>query len=241
MSFDRNAVVEQLRKALDLTLYEAKLYLAILEGASDPKEASVMSGVPLPRIYDIVRVLESKGMVYKDPSGWYRAVGPRALAAVSIARLEEESRRRAAEIMALADQLEKLEPSQGPPRYAIVKGTYNVISAALDFFKQSVSAYITVSTVFSRDGLGERLASSLSPHIGDLRVLIYDARAAEAFRSLGLQVKAVDYPLIDGVISRTSLMVVLSEPSGEPVGVVVTDPAQAEPYFRGLERVWASP
>ncbi len=240
MSFDRDTIVEQLRKALDLTLYEAKLYLAILEGASDPKEASVMSGVPLPRIYDIVRVLEGKGMVYKDPSGWYRAVGPRALAAVSIARLEEDSRRRASEIMALADLLERLEARQGAPRYAIVKGSYNLISAALDFFKQSVSAYLTVSTVFSREGLGERLAKALSPHIGDLRVLLADGVASESFKTMGLQVKAVEHPLIDGVASRTSLMVVLSEPSGEPVGVVVADPTQAEPYFKGLCRLWGA-
>ncbi len=238
MSFDRNALVEQLRKALDLTLYEAKLYLAILQGASDPKEASIMSGVPLPRIYDIVKVLESKGMVYKDPAGWYRAVGPRALAAVSIARLEEESRRRAAEIMALADTLEKVETRQGSPQYAIVKGAYNVISAAVDFFRHSVSAFITVSTVFGRDGLGERLARSLSPHIGDLRVILLEGLQAEAFSSLGLRVKVVDHPLVDSVASRTGLMVVLSEPTGEPVGVAVVDPTQAEPYFKGLSRLW---
>ncbi|MFP3307944.1 MAG: helix-turn-helix domain-containing protein, partial [Acidilobus sp.] len=86
MPIEQEALVERLRKALDLTLYEAKLYIAMLQGASDPKEASVMSGVPLPRIYDVVKVLESKGMVYKDPNGWYRAVSPRALAAASIAR-----------------------------------------------------------------------------------------------------------------------------------------------------------
>jgi len=147
LPIEQEALVERLRKALDLTLYEAKLYIAMLQGASDPKEASVMSGVPLPRIYDIVKVLESKGMVYKDPNGWYRAVSPRALAAASIARLEEDSRRRAREIAELAEALERLGSKQRAPRYVIVKGAYNIVSAAVDFFKASAVAYITVSSL----------------------------------------------------------------------------------------------
>ncbi|MGC9071510.1 MAG: TrmB family transcriptional regulator [Acidilobus sp.] len=240
MSFDRTALVEQLRRALDLSLYEAKLYLAILQGAGDPKEASVMSGVPLPRIYDVVRVLESKGMVYKDPSGWYRAVSPKALAAISIAKLEEESRRRAREVMALAEVLERVEAKGREPRFAIVKGAFNIISTAVDFFKSSVSTYIVISTVLRQEGLGERLVRALLPYVSDVRVAVADGQPFEVPTGLSVQVKALQYPLLDSVSSRTGLMIVLGEPSGEPVALALEDPYQAEPYFKGLTRLFES-
>ncbi|MGC9210350.1 MAG: TrmB family transcriptional regulator [Acidilobus sp.] len=243
MSFDRASLVEQLRRALDLTLYEAKLYLAILQGASDPKEASVMSGVPLPRIYDVVKVLESKGMVYRDQSGWYRAVSPRALAAISIAKLEEESRRKAREIMSLAEALEGLEAKAGRPRFAMVKGEFNIISVAVDFFKSSTSMYIVLSTRLRENGLGERLVKALLPYVSDLRVAVVDGQSTEALSALsglGVKVKPLQHPLLDSLSSRTSLMVILGEPSGELVGLALEDPYQAEPYFRGLTRLWSS-
>jgi sugar-specific transcriptional regulator TrmB len=240
LPIEQEALVERLRKALDLTLYEAKLYIAMLQGASDPKEASVMSGVPLPRIYDVVKVLESKGMVYKDPNGWYRAVSPRALAAASIARLEEDSRRRAREIAELAEALERLGSKQRTPRYVIVKGAYNIVSAAVDFFKASAVAYITVSTVMARDGLGEEIIKALLSYIGDLRVLLVEGALVERISETGIPVKVTQLPLLDSISSRVGLMVIVNEPFGEPVAVAVEDQAQAEPYFRRLSSLWTS-
>ena len=43
-------LVTLMRRSMGLTLYEAKLYIAMLRGARHPREASSMSGVPLPRI-----------------------------------------------------------------------------------------------------------------------------------------------------------------------------------------------
>jgi len=240
LPIEQEALVERLRKALDLTLYEAKLYIAMLQGASDPKEASVMSGVPLPRIYDVVKVLESKGMVYKDPNGWYRAVSPRALAAASIARLEEDSRRRAREIAELAEALERLGSKQRTPRYVIVKGAYNIVSAAVDFFKASAVAYITVSTVMARDGLGEEIIKALLSYIGDLRVLLVERALVERISETGIPVKVTQLPLLDSISSRVGLMVIINEPFGEPLAVAVEDQAQAEPYFRRLSSLWTS-
>jgi len=240
LPIEQEALVERLRKALDLTLYEAKLYIAMLQGASDPKEASVMSGVPLPRIYDVVKVLESKGMVYKDPNGWYRAVSPRALAAASIARLEEDSRRRAREIAELAEALERLGSKQRTPRYVIVKGAYNIVSAAVDFFKASAVAYITVSTVMARDGLGEEIIKALLSYIGDLRVLLVEGALVERISETGIPVKVTQLPLLDSISSRVGLMVIVNEPFGEPLAVAVEDQAQAEPYFRRLSSLWTS-
>jgi len=240
LPIEQEALVERLRKALDLTLYEAKLYIAMLQGASDPKEASVMSGVPLPRIYDVVKVLESKGMVYKDPNGWYRAVSPRALAAASIARLEEDSRRRAREIAELAEALERLGSKQRTPRYVIVKGAYNIVSAAVDFFKASAVAYITVSTVMARDRLGEEIIKALLSYIGDLRVLLVEGALVERISETGIPVKVTQLPLLDSISSRVGLMVIVNEPFGEPLAVAVEDQAQAEPYFRRLSSLWTS-
>ncbi len=231
-------VVERLRKALDLTLYEAKLYLAILQGARDPKEASAQSGVPLPRIYDVVRVLESKGMVYRDSGGWYRAVSPHSLAAMSIIKLEEETKRRAKEIEELARVLESLA-GKGQPSLTMVKGTYNIISAAVDYFRDSPIVYVVVGSVFLGSDILRKLVEAISQYVVDIRVMASKGSGQLDIGVHGVQVRYARAAYLDLVVSQQSVMTLMKDVTSDVlVAVLNRNPDHAGYIIKALSELW---
>lgn len=63
MRFSEEAM-RRLMRILDLTEYEARLYLTLLElGPLTVSRASKASGIPRPRCYDVLRSLHSKGLI----------------------------------------------------------------------------------------------------------------------------------------------------------------------------------
>ncbi|MCE4603410.1 MAG: hypothetical protein F7B20_00385 [Aeropyrum sp.] len=138
-------LISILQRSFRLTTYEARVYLALLRGASSPKEASVMSGVPLPRVYDVVRVLESKGLAVPSSEGWYKYVPPRAAAVAEIARIEEESRSKVRSIIKAAEVLESIVQSpEKPVEPVIVDSPYQVISLAAEALRETDNVYINI-------------------------------------------------------------------------------------------------
>ncbi|MGC9112381.1 TrmB family transcriptional regulator [Acidilobus sp.] len=237
MSSEDN-IIEALRRALDLTLYEAKLYVALLQGAKDPKEASAISGVPLPRIYDVIRVLESKGMVYRDPSGWYKAISPQSLAAMSIIRIEEEMRRRVKDVESAVKMLERFDKRLSSPSATVVRGLLNVISAAVDYFRTSSVVYVTAAYVLANGDYLGKLVSSLAAYVSDVRVLA--SFTPQLPQSPGVKLKSnVASLYVDSVASKSSLMVIVKDPANdEPMSLLVNDPVQANTSFKALSTLW---
>ncbi len=137
-------IIDKLRRAFDLSGYEAKLYIALLYGARNPKEASSLSGVPLPRVYDIIRLLEAKGLVQKDPEGWYTPVPPRAAVASMIARIEDELRTRVRLASAVASELEALVGASEEREATLATSLPGVASLIAQSISEVRVAYVTV-------------------------------------------------------------------------------------------------
>lgn len=239
-------IVEKLRKALDLTLYEARLYIALLQGASNPREASALSGVPLPRIYDVVRVLEAKGLAMEDPKGWYKPLSPRAVATAMIARIEEESRRRASLILEVADRLEELAYERGEePGTASVRNSYAVISALVDSMREADRIYMTViDTLVRHKIIVKKLVDSLATIVGDIRILIPPATSIEGLElhieSGIVKVKEHRHILVDLVASKHNYMILAEDPLDKvPVGLMVKSRRENRVFAR-LNDLWNS-
>ncbi len=239
---DLETLVQRLRRLLDLTLYEARLYIALLQGAKDPKDASVKSGVPLPRIYDVIKVLEAKGMAYRDPNGWYVPVSPSSLAVTMIARLEEESRRKAREMEQLSRELESLFERPRPAPMTVVRELHNVIATALDYFRDADRVYIVASSVLTSHEVLMELVKALAPHVPVLRVMIGGNVESGPYMGLsGVAVKEAKVPIVDELVSRTSVLLALTDPSsGELVGIAARGSTAPSMYFSALERLWDS-
>ena len=168
-------LIDALQKSFKLTRYEAKLYLALLKGASNPREASSMSGVPLPRIYDVIRVLESKGFVVAT-EGWYRPLPPSAVAVAEIARIEEEARRRVSQILEVSRMLESIASAKSDElEISIVDGLYPALSAAAEDLRSINNLFVVVSTALSESVCAFRPLLRDSVVHGVNTVLVYSA------------------------------------------------------------------
>ena len=55
--------IELLRRFFGLNQYEARVYIALLKRPMGLGEVSEAAKIPKPRVYDVVRSLESKGFV----------------------------------------------------------------------------------------------------------------------------------------------------------------------------------
>jgi sugar-specific transcriptional regulator TrmB len=74
-SFDE--IESQLREIFKLSSYEAKSYLSLLKfGKQTPKELATNAGIPLPRIYDTLETLMSKGFALRQGE-FYSPIPPK--------------------------------------------------------------------------------------------------------------------------------------------------------------------
>ncbi len=245
MPENKEEVIERLRKSLDLTLYEAKLYLALLEGAKDPKDASAKSGVPLPRIYDVIKVLEAKGMAVSDPKGWYRAVHPRAVAVSAIARLEEDSKRKIKEILNIADNLESLAISESNEGIVLVKGYYNLLSLLAENIKDTDIVYIATSRVLNNweENL-KPLIKSIIMLVNEIRIFVeefneFNKNLNEEGKEMRISIKIHKPILYDLISSKKSYIILLKGPEGL-ISIVNQGELEAREVFDRLNLIWKS-
>ncbi|WP_256562721.1 TrmB family transcriptional regulator [Halomarina pelagica] len=129
----RDAVRETLQDA-GFTQYEADVYLALVRrGAASATEVAEASGVPNSRVYDVLRELESEGLIetYKQDSLRARALEPRSVI--------EDLRSRADSFTETADELDELwnEPDLGEHDVTLVKRFETVIEQARYFVRSA--------------------------------------------------------------------------------------------------------
>ncbi len=121
---------EKLRTVLGLNKYEARLYLAVLRGARTPQEAAAASGVPMPRVYDVARRLEHRGLLRRGDK-WYEPVDPEE-AASRIASLKlVEAAVAARNIAELGRRLKELAPQARSGGVELVRGLEEVLATSL--------------------------------------------------------------------------------------------------------------
>lgn len=236
-------VVSALQRVFRLTRYEAQLYLAILRGAGNAKEASIISGVPLPRIYDVIRVLESKGYVVRDAKGWYRAVPPRSVALAEAARLEEETRRRIRDMSSIASLLEsRIASSRGPDGGVYVASTiYGLVSSVREKLPGSTTLLVAIYDVYM-SGINGVRALIREAHSLGVRVLV--AHSVRARPDLGDESgyvdKIIESPCVylDMVVSNKVAAVSLyNSREGEIYSLVTLDEPSSSRLLEYMMRV----
>ncbi len=234
-------VVEKMRRSMGLTLYEARLYLAMLRGARNPRDASSMSGVPLPRIYDVVRALEAKGFVEPEPGGWYRPRPPSAVAAAMLAKVEEEARRRARTILELAESLEEMGGREPQGGLVLVRGRYSVISSIVEEARNAGEVYILIGPQLEdRRELIQSIARGVLAVAPKVVILArgVDEEFAGELREIGAVVERVEYAPFSIAASRRMAAFLVEDPQeGELVALIIRDPGQAMGVVEFLRRL----
>ncbi len=232
-------LVERLRRAFGLSGYEARVYIALLLGARNPKEASASSGVPLPRVYDVVRLLESKGLVEREPGGWYVPVPPRAAAAAVLARVEEEARRRARLALEVVEELEEAASTGGSPALALSEGSAGAASAVASVLEGASTAYATF--YLWPEGVARVLSAALrAAGLGELRILHKPGGHVDLPLPEGsYRACELDAPLVDSVASRERAVYLYWYPHpGGSTAAVSVGGWHARVYFESLDSAW---
>lgn len=130
---DRDALTETLRDA-DLSPYQADAYVTVLElGAAPVTRVAEASGVPDPRIYDVLRDLESAGYIetYKQESLYARAN--------SLDEITDDLLTRASRFTEATEEIERRwnEPSVEQSTVSIVTRFETVIKNADEFIREA--------------------------------------------------------------------------------------------------------
>ncbi len=232
-----DGIIDVMRKSMGLTLYEAKLYIALLQGARNPREASVKSGVPLPRIYDVIKVLEAKGFVERDPGGWYKPYAPRAVAAAALARIEEEARTRARMILDVVDKLERIAAgSYGEPGASCLEGLYKIVAAAASLAESGGPVYVGLGTVLGDPDTATAIVRGIIPVTGEVRIIVDPSVADNVvplLADMGVRYRVVSV-MVD-FIASTSGAIIVAHREGSLTGLRLPRSPQAEHLYRSAE------
>ncbi len=232
---DEGRLVEELRRLLGLTGYEARAYLAVLRGARRPREVSEASGVPVQRVYDVLARLERRGLVARGGEG-YVAVDPvEALGAVAEAVVAEAGAR-AAELRRLGELLRRVGAA-GESYVRLAPGLGEAVGAALWALRRcGRGAWVLVYKAGEKlagEGAGWLLGSVLRALPRGSRVLVsVDAVvpgwAVEEARERGVLVRRSPAVLLDMLVACDTVVIGLPLGGGDAVAVVARHRGLAE-------------
>jgi len=246
--------VELLRRFFGLNQYEARVYIALLKRPMSLSEVSSAAKIPKPRVYDVVRSLESKGFV-RSSGAELHAINPEvalpARRASLRAAFEEEDSKRLRAQMALVDSL-KSSGEHTPREPVILRGFEQVVALLYQVLPQSNQVMLTLNkalearayfrgAVKGAVGTGrQRVIMALMP----LGVKL-EREDLELIDTLGAQVRLTAGVLLDTMVTDTDDVVIgLPDPSSTQsvpvVAVYVKDHAFASSLRDTFKKVWST-
>jgi sugar-specific transcriptional regulator TrmB len=226
---DVGSLEGKLRRLLGLSGYEARIYLALLRrGELRPVEAAREAGVPVQRVYDVLRRLEERGLIVPVEGGAYRPVDPsRALGAYA-SRIVVEAVRRSEEVRRLAEELAAFARSAGQEYVMLVRGVEDSIAHAVEALRGCgeepiFMAYKAVEKLGELWPLLRKLLESLP---GRAIVLVpRNARIPEEYMAeaedFGVRVAASEAAIMDLMTACDTVIIGFPSPEHTVVSVVV--------------------
>uniref|UniRef100_A0A7J3ZJ87 TrmB family transcriptional regulator n=1 Tax=Fervidicoccus fontis TaxID=683846 RepID=A0A7J3ZJ87_9CREN len=241
---------ERLRTLLGLNKYEARLYLAILKGARGSKQAAEASGVPLPRVYDVVKSLESKGLV-KPSNNWYVALDVRESLFAFASRVVSQAVERAEGIMRLAEELARHAEHYERVEEAIevIRGLREVLARSFAMASRARTVYLLAWKALERLNVIKPFLASCRPLIKgvDVRLIIpayFELTDSDVklLRDLGIKwIKTAGSVMLDSmIIDDHTVIIGVPDPNieGEAMAIVVNNKAFASAVRRLADKIW---
>lgn len=240
--------IELLKERFGLNTYEAKAYLSLLRGARNAKEVASSSGIPISRVYDVLKRLSEKGFVVKEREG-YLPKKPEVAAAATAAKLRREFDKRIEGLSSAVEELKGLlkEPKSGAEiGLKVVEGLNEVWAEAVEILSESKVIYFVANKALElKDVIRDLLTSSKGALKGkDLRLLIpTDAKLSkeelELLRGFRFEVKKTDAALMDLMVAdyRRFLMGI-PDPKGDVIAISLRNPMFSKALQKYLDKLW---
>jgi len=251
--------VERLMR-LGLTQYEARAYVALVRrDASTPAEVARMSGVPKPRIYDVLRSLVDKGLAANRPgrTAKFVAAAPERAATTlvqmhrdRVAALEGDARQLVDELRAAyqdgrqhTDPLDYIEVIRSPEA---IGTRFNELQRSVEremlVFSKSPAAIGIEENVVGLELARRRVLRSMY----EFSVLEDETqlRGVRAFLDAGEQARfAAELPLKLGIIDERTVLFAMPDPvagNAEITTLVIENPHLANTLKIAFESLWAT-
>lgn len=254
-------IESSLKENFKLSSYEARAYLALLRrGKQSPKQISAIAQVPMPRIYDTLESLMSKGFVAKQEEN-YSPIPPKQALKGRTTQFEaqfsqEQKRRRQAEedvASLLEGSVSVLEKSESSGEISILKG-FNAISNKFTELLENSHDVILVAkrAIEAKEVFIPILAEYASQKNGKKRIRIIAPKgvkitpkeAAEA-RNANAEIRRSDHVIFDLMIADTDDVIIgvpdpLSEEINHAIAIWVSNPSFAGSTRNAVEEIWKS-
>ena len=240
-----------LKGAFKLGLYEARAYVALLQGASDPKRIARLGKVPLPRIYDTLGSLETKGFVARNGEQ-HVPVSPKIALEGRLQQFESEfQQERTTRIDVMEQLLQKLKVQRREEptgEIAMLSGINSIANKFSDVFGKSNSAILTVKKAFEARELFISYISSASKNKKKIRIIIpADLRIPDVefstLAKMGIEIRKHDDVLLDLMVSDTDDVMIgvpdpLSDESFHAIAMWTRNSSFAQSLRNSLEDLW---
>lgn len=251
---------DSLKQNFKLSSYEARTYLALLKrGKQTPKQLSSSASVPMPRIYDTLQSLMSKGFVFEQEESYSPIPVKQALKGRStqfdIQFAQEQRRRRLAE----GDLIAQLDNSQRPVErtdqgeISILKGFNSISNKFTELLEASSDIFLVAKRAIEAREVFIPILSEYSQRNGSRkRIRILAPRTAkitqkelDEARHSNAEIRKTDHVIFDMMITDQDDVIIgvpdpLANEINHAIAIWVRNHAFAASTKSAVEEIWRS-
>lgn len=253
-------IESSLKDNFKLSSYESKVYLTLLKrGKQTPKQVSASAMVPMPRIYDTLETLMSKGFVMRQDDS-YSPISPRQALRGRSAQFEiqfsqEQRRRKVVEdqVVSILEQSVPRNSTEEPAEISILKGFNAISNKFADLLESSKDIVLVAKRAIEAR---EVFIPILSEYAGQknagkrIRIIVPKGvkithKEAEKARKANAEIRLSDHVIFDLMITDKNHVIIgvpdpLSDEINHAIAIWVRNPSFASSTRRSVDEIWKS-
>lgn len=253
-------IESSLKENFKLSSYEARAYIALLKHTrQNPKQIAASAEVPLPRVYDTLESLMSKGFIIKQEDNYSPIHPKQALKGrtnqFEILFSQEQDRRRQAEdeVSSLLEEIGFSSPGQGNSgEISILRGFNSISNKFVELLENSNDIILVAKRAIEARTIFIPLLSEYTAAKNNKRVrIIIPKRAKITTSEIALaqksnaEVRKFDHVIFDMMIADTNDVIIgvpdpLSDEINHAIAIWVNNRSFASSTRNAIEEIWKS-
>jgi sugar-specific transcriptional regulator TrmB len=247
------AIGDELRDKFGLNSYEARGYLALVSAAMRPKELATAANIPMPRIYDTLRALETKGFVHKRGETYVAESPSVALKTYLLGHQRSFEKAKESKEASMKRIIELLQPMMASKdelfeEPVLLRGIDAIAGRFFEILTTSKDITLMVRKALKVKGVFSEYLEAFPLSGKRIRLLLpsrppINERDARLLSRLKIETRLYDHPVLDMMVAD-ELDVVLGVPersNDEPFSAValwMRNPAFAKSTRAAIDEIW---
>lgn len=253
------SIESSLKENFKLSSYEARAYLALLKrGKQSPKQIAGAAEVPMPRVYDTLESLMSKGFIVKQEENYSPIPAKQALKGRSTQfeaqfSLEQSRRKQAEEQITsiLEESISGSMKSEGSGEISILKGFNSISNKFIELLEDSSDIILVAKrAIEAREVFIPILSEYGAQKKGKKRIRIVAPRGVkinpdevEMARKANAEIRKSDHVIFDMMVTNTNDVIIgvpdpLSDEINHAIAIWVSNPSFASSTRAAIEEIW---